>query len=70
MLHFSVSLMNRLNKTGSGIFVSCMVSLHLKDLLFQNLFEKLCSIGWTLNSFAVWTDCLLIFLIGYIFVQK
>ena len=44
MLHFSVSLMNRLNKTESGIFASCMISLLLKDLPFQNLF-MLSSVG-------------------------
>ena len=38
MLQISVSLMNRLNKTWSGTFAPCMISLLLKDLFFQNLF--------------------------------
>ena len=39
MVHFSVCLMNRHNKTESGIFAPCMKSFLLKDLLFQNLFS-------------------------------
>ena len=38
MLHFSVSLMNRLflfHKTKSGIFAPSMIFLHLKDLHFS-----------------------------------
>ena len=35
MLHFPVSLMNRLNKTESVIFDPCMISFLLKDLIFR-----------------------------------
>ena len=34
MLLFSVALMNRLNKTESDIFATCMIPLLLKDLPF------------------------------------
>ena len=51
MLHFPVSLMNRLNKTESGIFVPCMISLLLKDLRIYHMYVvipeliKLCYIS-------------------------
>ena len=32
--------MNSFNKTASDIFASCMISLLLKDLLFQNLLQE------------------------------
>ena len=35
MLYFSVTLMNRLNKTESVIFDLCRISLLLKNLLFR-----------------------------------
>ena len=35
-VHFSVSLINRLIKTESGIFAPFVISLLLKDLLFHN----------------------------------
>ena len=57
MLHFSVSLMNRLNITETGIFAPCMISLLLKDLLCQNLLivtaaDVKCSLA-TLKSIPV-----------------
>ena len=36
-VHFSVSLINRLIKTESGIFAPFVISLLLKDFLFHNL---------------------------------
>ena len=40
ILHFSVSLMNRINTTEYGIFAPCMISLLLKDLLFFRIYNK------------------------------
>ena len=37
MLHFSVSVMNRLNKIKSGIFLPCMISLVLRGRPFDIL---------------------------------
>ena len=37
MLYFSVSLLNRLNKTESGMFLPCMIPLLLKGLLFRSI---------------------------------
>ena len=34
-VHFSVSLMNRLNKPECGIFAPCMISFLPKDLIFS-----------------------------------
>ena len=38
LLHFPLVLMNRLNKTESGVFSNCRFSLCLKDPFFSRLF--------------------------------
>ena len=37
VLRFSVTVINKHNQTESGIFSPCMISLLLKDLLFQDM---------------------------------